>query len=52
MKKSHKILKNTSRCVQFNGVKKFQIFVHLVYFADIRSSIKKEKGEKIGRLNF
>jgi hypothetical protein len=52
MKKSHKILKNTSRCVQFNGVKNFQIFVHLVYFADIRSSTKKEKREKIGWLNF
>jgi hypothetical protein len=47
MRNSHKILKNTSRCVQFNGVKKFQIFVHLVYFADIRSSTKKEKGEKL-----
>jgi hypothetical protein len=29
-KKSHKILKNTSRCVESNGVKNFQIFVHLV----------------------
>jgi hypothetical protein len=34
---------NTSRCVQSNGVKNFQIFVHLVYFADIRSSTKKKK---------
>jgi hypothetical protein len=30
MKKSHKILKNTSRCVESNGVKNFQIFVCLV----------------------
>jgi hypothetical protein len=30
MKKSHKILKNTSRCVEYNGVKNFQIFVRLV----------------------
>jgi hypothetical protein len=52
MKKSHKILKNTSRCVESNGVKNFQIFVRLVYFACIRSSTKKEKGEQIGRLNF
>jgi hypothetical protein len=29
-KKSHIILKNTSRCVEFNGVKIFQIFVRLV----------------------
>jgi hypothetical protein len=29
-KKTHKILKNTSRCVESNGVKNFQIFVHLV----------------------
>jgi hypothetical protein len=27
MKKSHKIHKNTSRCVESNGVKNFQIFV-------------------------
>jgi hypothetical protein len=46
MKKSHKILKNTSRCVQSNGVKYFQIFFHLVYFEDIRSSTKKEKRRK------
>jgi hypothetical protein len=30
MKKSHKILKNTSRCVESNGGKNFQIFVRLV----------------------
>jgi hypothetical protein len=30
MKNSHKILKNTSRCVESNGVKNFQIFVCLV----------------------
>jgi hypothetical protein len=30
MKKSHKILKNTSRCVESNGVKNFQIFIRLV----------------------
>jgi hypothetical protein len=47
-----KNLKNTSRCVESNGVKNFQIFIHLVYFASIRSSTKKEKGEKIGQLNF
>jgi hypothetical protein len=29
-KKSHKILKNISRCVEFNGVNNFQIFVCLV----------------------
>jgi hypothetical protein len=28
--KSHKILKNTSKCVESNGVKNFQIFVRLV----------------------
>jgi hypothetical protein len=43
MKKSHKILKNTSRCVESNGVKNFQIFVHLAKFACIRSSTKKRK---------
>jgi hypothetical protein len=52
MEKSQKILKNTSRCVESNGVKNFQIFIHLVYFASIKSSTKKEKGEKIGQLNF
>jgi hypothetical protein len=30
MKKSHKILKNTSRCVESNGVENFQIFIRLV----------------------
>jgi hypothetical protein len=30
MEKSHKVLKNTSRCVEFNGVKNFQISVRLV----------------------
>jgi hypothetical protein len=30
MKKSYKILKNTSKCVESNGVKHFQIFVCLV----------------------
>jgi hypothetical protein len=52
MEKSQKILKNTSRCVESNGVKNFQIFIHLVYFASFKSSTKKEKGEKIGQLNF
>jgi hypothetical protein len=47
LKKFSKIL-----CVESNGVKNFQIFVHLVYFVGIRSSTKKEKGEKIDRLNF
>jgi hypothetical protein len=32
---------------RINGVKNFQIFIHLVYFAGIRSSTKKEKGEKL-----
>ena len=35
MKKSQKILKNTSSCDESNGVKFFQIFIHLVYFASI-----------------
>ena len=30
-----KNLKNTSSCDEFNDVKFFQIFVHLVYFASI-----------------
>jgi hypothetical protein len=49
-----KNLKNTSRCVESNGVKKNQIHVHLIYlyFAGIRSSTKKEKAEIIDRLNF
>jgi len=33
MKNSQKIPKNTSRCDESNGVKNFQIFVHLVYLA-------------------
>jgi hypothetical protein len=41
--RKEKSSKNTSRCVESNGVKNFQIFVHLVYFAGIRSSTKKEK---------
>jgi c-di-GMP-related signal transduction protein len=45
--KISKKFKNTSRCVESNGVKNFQIFIHLVYFAGIRSSTKKEKGEKL-----
>jgi hypothetical protein len=32
--------KNILRYVESNGVKKFQIFVHLVFFVGIRSSIK------------
>ena len=44
--------KNTSSYHESNSVKNFQIFVRLVYFADIRSSTKKEKGKKFGRLNF
>jgi hypothetical protein len=43
MKNSQKILRNTLRCVEFNGVKNFQIFIHLAYFAGIISSTKKEK---------
>ena len=35
MKNSQKIPKNTSSCGESNGVKFFQIFVHLVYFASI-----------------
>ena len=35
MKKSQKHPKNTSSCDESNGVKFFQIFVYLVYFADI-----------------
>ena len=35
MKNSQKISKNTSSCDESNGVKFFQIFVHLVYFASI-----------------
>ena len=46
MKKFQKISKNTSSYHESNGVKNFQIFVRLVYFADIRSSTKKEKGKK------
>jgi len=34
-KKIKKIPKNTSNCDESNSVKFFQIFVHLVYFADI-----------------
>ena len=34
-KNSQKISKNTSSCDESNGVKFFQIFVHLVYFAGI-----------------
>ena len=34
-KNSKKNLKNTSSCDEFNDVKFFQIFVHLVYFASI-----------------
>jgi hypothetical protein len=45
MKKSQNILKNTLRCVKSNGVKIFQIFIHLVYFVGIIRA-------KIGRLNF
>jgi len=35
MKKFQKISKNTSSCDESNGVKNFQIFVHLVYFTGI-----------------
>jgi hypothetical protein len=44
MKKSHKILKNTSRCVESNGVKNFQIFVRLVYsLRALEVQLKKKK---------
>ena len=33
IKKFQKIPKNTSSCDNFNGVKFYQIFIHLVYFA-------------------
>jgi hypothetical protein len=33
MKKYQKNIKNTSRCVESNGIKNFKIFVHLVYIA-------------------
>jgi hypothetical protein len=46
MKKSQNILKNTSRCVESDGAKKIQIFVHLVYFAGIRSSTNVHKNTK------
>jgi hypothetical protein len=52
MKKSHKILKNTSRCVGSNGVKNFQIFVRLYSLRALEVQLKKEKEEQIGRLNF
>jgi hypothetical protein len=35
--------KKISRCVESNGVKTFQIIVHLVIFAGIRSSTQNEK---------
>jgi len=35
MEKSQKILKNISSCDESNGVKFFQIFIHLVYSASI-----------------
>ena len=35
MEKSKKNPKNTLICDESNGVKKFQIFIHLVYFAGI-----------------
>ena len=37
MEKFQKILKNTSSCDESNGVKFFQIFIYLVYFAGIWS---------------
>jgi hypothetical protein len=43
---------NRSSCHKSNGVKNFQKFVRLVYFTSIKSSTKKEKGKKIGWLNF
>jgi len=35
MKKSQKIHKNTSSCEECNGVKIFEIFIHLIYFGGI-----------------
>jgi hypothetical protein len=38
LKNKRKFSKNIARCIESSGVKKFQILVHLVFFAGIRSS--------------
>ena len=43
IEKWKKIPKNTSRCVESNGVKKFQILVHLVFFWALEVQPKKKK---------
>ena len=50
MKNSQKILKNTSRCDESNGVKFSPKFVHLVWFAEFIILIKKKKKKNGGPL--
>jgi hypothetical protein len=52
MKNLKNILKNTSRFIQSNGVKKIQIWVHLVFGGGIGSSTEKENENKFDRFNF
>jgi hypothetical protein len=49
--KNVKKSKNTSRFIESNSVKIFQILVHLIFFVGVRSSTKKNE-QKLGRLNF
>jgi hypothetical protein len=45
------IANNTLRFLEVNGVKSFQILVHLVFFAGVKSSTKKGK-ENLTRSDF